>query len=158
MTEANLLHMDQSADTNAAHWKSEEVAQNWTAKADEREANRAAQWRFKGELLPFGEKPEARPFALWRWRRCEELGVGLHRLRTASIAASPRTVDMPKVVLSSDERVSARSSERGDSGYGPRADDPSLARPGGHSSLRRLVYKIAGEEIRIAACRHHYSK
>jgi tRNA (cmo5U34)-methyltransferase len=56
VTEANLLHMDQSTDTNAAHWKSEEVAQNWTAKAGEREAKRAAQWRFMGELLPFGEK------------------------------------------------------------------------------------------------------
>jgi hypothetical protein len=48
--------MDQSTDTNAAFWKSEEVAQNWTAKADEREAKRAAQWRFMGELLPFEEK------------------------------------------------------------------------------------------------------
>jgi len=48
--------MDQSTDTNEAIWKSEEVAQNWTATAAERERARAAQWRFMGELLPFGEQ------------------------------------------------------------------------------------------------------
>jgi len=48
--------MDQSKDTNAAIWKSDEVAQNWAAKTDERERKRAAQWRFMGELLPFGEQ------------------------------------------------------------------------------------------------------
>jgi len=48
--------MDQSTDTNEAIWKSEEVVQNWTANAAERERARAAQWRFMGELLPFGEQ------------------------------------------------------------------------------------------------------
>ena len=48
--------MDQSTDTNAAIWKSEEGAQYWTAKSAEREQKRAAQWQFMGELLPFGEQ------------------------------------------------------------------------------------------------------
>ena len=48
--------MDQSTDTNAAIWKSEDVVQNWTAKADERDRQRAAHWRFLGELLPFAEQ------------------------------------------------------------------------------------------------------
>jgi SAM-dependent methyltransferase len=48
--------MDPSTDTNAAIWKSEEVAQNWSAKTDERERKRAAHWRFMGDFLPFGEQ------------------------------------------------------------------------------------------------------
>jgi len=48
--------MNQSTDTNAAIWKSDEAVQNWTSTADERERKRAAQWRFMGELLPFGEQ------------------------------------------------------------------------------------------------------
>ncbi|MBE3073546.1 MAG: class I SAM-dependent methyltransferase, partial [Actinobacteria bacterium] len=48
--------MDQSTDTNADIWKSEEGVQNWTAKTAEREQKRAAHWRFLGELLPFDEQ------------------------------------------------------------------------------------------------------
>jgi len=48
--------MNQSTDTNAAIWRSEEAVQSWTAGASEREQKHAAQWRFMGELLPFGEK------------------------------------------------------------------------------------------------------
>jgi len=48
--------MDQSTDTNAAIWKSEEGVQYWTAKSDEREQKRAAQWLLMGELLPFDEQ------------------------------------------------------------------------------------------------------
>jgi tRNA (cmo5U34)-methyltransferase len=48
--------MDQSTDTNADIWKSEEGVQFWTAKTDERQQKRQAQWRFLGELLPFGEQ------------------------------------------------------------------------------------------------------
>ncbi len=48
--------MDQSTDTNAAIWKSEEGVQYWTAKSDEREQKRAAQWQLMGELLPFDEQ------------------------------------------------------------------------------------------------------
>jgi len=47
------MDMDQSADTNADIWKSEDGVQFWTTKSDEREQQRAAQWRFMGELLPF---------------------------------------------------------------------------------------------------------
>ena len=56
MTTASVLDMDQSTDTNAAIWKSEEGVQYWTAKTAEREQKRAAQWRFMGELLPFGKR------------------------------------------------------------------------------------------------------
>jgi tRNA (cmo5U34)-methyltransferase len=52
----SLGHMDQSTDMNAAIWKSEEGVQDWTAKAGERERERAAHWRFLGELLPFEEQ------------------------------------------------------------------------------------------------------
>jgi len=48
--------MDPSTDTNAAIWKSEEAVQSWTAQTNERERKRAAQWRFMGQLLPFGEQ------------------------------------------------------------------------------------------------------
>ena len=48
--------MDQSTDTNAAIWKSEEGAQYWAAKSDQREQKRAAQWLLMGELLPFDEQ------------------------------------------------------------------------------------------------------
>jgi len=48
--------MEQSTDTNADIWKSEEGVQNWTAKTAEREQKRAAHWRFLGELLPFDEQ------------------------------------------------------------------------------------------------------
>ena len=56
MTAASLLIMDQSTDTNADIWKSEEGVQFWTAKSEEREQKRAAQWRLMGELLPFDEQ------------------------------------------------------------------------------------------------------
>src|SRR5674476_1577467 len=56
VTAASLLDMDQSTDTNAAIWKSEEGVRYWTAKTAEREQKRAAHWRFMGELLPFDEQ------------------------------------------------------------------------------------------------------
>jgi tRNA (cmo5U34)-methyltransferase len=48
--------MDQSTDTNAAIWKSEEHVRNRAATSGEREQKNAAQWRLMGELLPFGEQ------------------------------------------------------------------------------------------------------
>jgi tRNA (cmo5U34)-methyltransferase len=48
--------MDQSKDTNADIWKSDDGVQLWTAKADERQQKRGAQWRFLGELLPFRQQ------------------------------------------------------------------------------------------------------
>lgn len=53
MRVASLLVMDQPTDTNADIWKSEEGVQFWTAKSEEREQKRAAQWLLMGELLPF---------------------------------------------------------------------------------------------------------
>jgi len=48
--------MDQSTDTNAAIWKSEEHVQSRASRADELERKGAAQWRLMGDLLPFGEQ------------------------------------------------------------------------------------------------------
>jgi len=48
--------MDQSKDTNADIWKSDDGVRFWTAKTGEREQKRSAQWRFMGDLLPFGEQ------------------------------------------------------------------------------------------------------
>jgi SAM-dependent methyltransferase len=48
--------MDQSADTNAAIWQSEEIVATWAAGARKRERNEAAQRRFMAVLLPFGEQ------------------------------------------------------------------------------------------------------
>jgi tRNA (cmo5U34)-methyltransferase len=50
--------MEQSADMNAAIWRSEEIVQTWTAEAEKHERNRAAQRRFMAVLLPFGEQEE----------------------------------------------------------------------------------------------------
>jgi tRNA (cmo5U34)-methyltransferase len=48
--------MDQSKDTNADIWKSEEGVQHWTSRTDERQQKSAAQWRLMGRLLPFDER------------------------------------------------------------------------------------------------------
>jgi tRNA (cmo5U34)-methyltransferase len=50
--------MDQSADTNAAIWQSEEVAAAYAAEAATSDRNDAAQQRFMAVLLPFGEQDE----------------------------------------------------------------------------------------------------
>ena len=50
--------MEQSADMNAAIWRSEEIVRTWTAEAEKHERNRAAQRRFMAVLLPFGEQEE----------------------------------------------------------------------------------------------------
>jgi len=48
--------MEQSPDTNAAIWQSEEIVQTWVAEAAEHERKRAAQRQFMAALLPFGEQ------------------------------------------------------------------------------------------------------
>ncbi len=48
--------MEQQADTNAAIWKSGEIAATWAAEAAHRARNHGARWRFMAELLPFGEQ------------------------------------------------------------------------------------------------------
>lgn len=50
--------MHESADTNAAIWKSEEVVQRWVAEAEAQERHRAAQRRLMAALLPFGAGDE----------------------------------------------------------------------------------------------------
>jgi ubiquinone/menaquinone biosynthesis C-methylase UbiE len=50
--------MDQTGDTNAAIWKSEDVVRTWAAEADERERKHAPQWRLMGQLLPFADQDE----------------------------------------------------------------------------------------------------
>jgi len=49
---------EQQSDTNAAIWKSDEIAATWAAQAAERERNHGAQWRLMAELLPFGAEAE----------------------------------------------------------------------------------------------------
>jgi SAM-dependent methyltransferase len=50
--------MTDSADTNAAIWKSDEVIKAWSAKANEREAARIGHWQTMAKLLPFEESEE----------------------------------------------------------------------------------------------------
>lgn len=50
--------MDQTSDTNAAIWKSEDAVRTWAAEADDRERKHAPQWQLMGQLLPFGEQDE----------------------------------------------------------------------------------------------------
>src|SRR6185312_9473237 len=50
--------MGESADTNAAIWKSAEAVEAWTAEAERQERSRQAHRRFHAILLPFGEQDE----------------------------------------------------------------------------------------------------
>jgi SAM-dependent methyltransferase len=74
--------MDQSADTNAAIWQSEEVVHTWAAEAEERERSRAAQRRFMALLLPFDEQ-EAFTFL--------DLGAGTGAASRAILGLHPRS-------------------------------------------------------------------
>ena len=48
--------MNESADTNAAIWQSEEAVRAWASDAAQRERSRAVQRRLMALLLPFGEQ------------------------------------------------------------------------------------------------------
>ena len=50
--------MDNSADTNAAIWQSQEIVANWVKEADAQERKRASQRRLMADLLPFGRNEE----------------------------------------------------------------------------------------------------
>jgi tRNA (cmo5U34)-methyltransferase len=50
--------MDNSADTNAAIWKSGEIVQHWVADAQAQERKRGGHRRFMSRLLPFGDQDE----------------------------------------------------------------------------------------------------
>jgi tRNA (cmo5U34)-methyltransferase len=52
------MHMHESADTNAAIWKSEEAVQRWVTEAQAQERRRAEQRRLMAVLLPFGTDDE----------------------------------------------------------------------------------------------------
>jgi tRNA (cmo5U34)-methyltransferase len=75
--------MDQSKDTNAAIWKSDDGVQFWMAKTSERARKRSAQWRFMGDLLPFGEQ-DAFTFL--------DLGAGTGAAARAILELYPRSV------------------------------------------------------------------
>ena len=68
--------MDQSADTNAAIWQSEEFVRTWTTETEERERNRAAQRRLMASLLPFGEQLEDPP-PYWVAEDIERVHAGI---------------------------------------------------------------------------------
>jgi tRNA (cmo5U34)-methyltransferase len=50
--------MDNSTDTNAEIWHSEEMVQRWVKEATAQERNRAEQRRLMADLLPFGDDQE----------------------------------------------------------------------------------------------------
>jgi tRNA (cmo5U34)-methyltransferase len=50
--------MDNSTDTNAEIWHSEEMVQHWVKEASAQERNRAEQRRLMADLLPFGDDQE----------------------------------------------------------------------------------------------------
>jgi len=50
--------MDNSADTNAEIWHSQEMVQHWVKEATAQERGRAEQRRLMADLLPFGEDQE----------------------------------------------------------------------------------------------------
>jgi tRNA (cmo5U34)-methyltransferase len=74
--------MDQSTDTNADIWQSDEGVRLWTAKSEEREQKRAAHWLLMGELLPFDEQ-EAFTFL--------DLGAGTGAAARGILALYPRS-------------------------------------------------------------------
>src|SRR5215813_3591489 len=50
--------MGETADTNAAIWKSAEAVEAWTAEAERQERSRQAHRRFLARLLPFADQDE----------------------------------------------------------------------------------------------------
>src|SRR5436189_5000229 len=50
--------MGETADTNAAIWKSAEAVEAWTAEAERQELSRQAHRRFLALLLPFADRVE----------------------------------------------------------------------------------------------------
>src|SRR6478736_2530101 len=50
--------MGETADTNAAIWKSAEAVEAWTAEAERQEISRQAHRRFLALLLPFADRDE----------------------------------------------------------------------------------------------------
>jgi tRNA (cmo5U34)-methyltransferase len=73
--------MVQPADTNAAIWKSDGIAQAWAAEAAHRERKHAARWQFMAELLPFAEH-DAFTFL--------DLGAGTGAASRAILVSYPR--------------------------------------------------------------------
>ena len=92
--------MDQSADTNAAIWQSEEFVRTWTTETEERERNRAAQRRLMASLLPFGEQ-EAFTFL--------DLGAGTGAASRMILSLYPRSTailaDFSSEMMSAGEQA-----------------------------------------------------
>jgi tRNA (cmo5U34)-methyltransferase len=91
--------MDDSDDTNAAIWQSEEIVREWAAGAATRDRNRAAQLRFMALLLPFGPD-EAFTFL--------DLGAGTGAASRAVLDAYPRSTailaDFSAAMMSAGEQ------------------------------------------------------
>src|SRR5919109_615703 len=68
-------------DRNEEIWKSDSAVKRWLAQMDERERNRAQQFRFLASLLPFGEQDE---FTLL------DLGAGTGAAARAILTMYPR--------------------------------------------------------------------
>ena len=74
--------MEQSEDTNAAIWKSGEIAATWTAEAADRERNHGPQWRLIADLLAVGDQ-DAFTFV--------DLGAGTGAASQAILERYPRS-------------------------------------------------------------------
>jgi tRNA (cmo5U34)-methyltransferase len=74
--------VDEQADTNAAIWKSDQIAQTWAAEAGGHERKHGPQWRLMALLLPFGEQ-EAFTFL--------DLGAGTGAASRAILDHHPRS-------------------------------------------------------------------
>jgi tRNA (cmo5U34)-methyltransferase len=73
--------MDNSTDTNAEIWHSQEMVQHWVKEATAQERNRVGQRRLMAELLPFGDDQE---FTFL------DLGAGTGAASRAILARHPR--------------------------------------------------------------------
>lgn len=77
-----MAEPEQTLDTNAAIWKSDEAIAGWMATMDDRERKWAPQWRLMAELLPVGDD-EAFTFL--------DLGAGTGAAARALLARYPRS-------------------------------------------------------------------
>ncbi len=87
--------MNQPADTNAAIWQSEDLAETWAAEAGRHERAHAGPLRFLAGLLPFGEHDA---FTV------VDLGAGTGAASRAVLGRFPRAAAIPGRLLGRDAR------------------------------------------------------
>jgi len=91
--------MTHPTDTNAAIWKSGEIAATWAAEAARREREHGPRWQFMAALLPFGKQDE---FTFL------DLGAGTGNASRAVLSRFPRSTailaDYSRELMSAGER------------------------------------------------------